>query len=98
MTFVDGKQHVATSFDERGYLPADIVVYAGEPVLWTFTPEGISCAGILDLGQFGLDPVNALWEPQTVEFTPLQPGTYEYECTMGMYTGTFTVIDRPQET
>ena len=75
--------------------PADTVVYAGYPVEWTFTPEGLSCAGMVELDQFGVGLVDAVWETQTVTFTPPAPGVYEYECWMGMYTGTFTVIEPP---
>jgi sulfite exporter TauE/SafE/copper chaperone CopZ len=95
VTLVDGVQHVRTAIVFEGYAPANTVVYAGYPVEWTFVPEGLSCAGMVELDQFGVGLVDAVWETQTVTFTPPAPGVYEYECWMGMYTGTFTVIEPP---
>ncbi len=92
---VDGVQHVTTEITLRGYSPADTVVYVGEPVEWTFVPAEVSCAGMLYLDWADAGLVKALWEPQTVTFTPTEVGVYEYECWMGMYTGTFAVIERP---
>lgn len=92
---VDGVQRVNTAIVFEGYSPADTVVYAGYPVEWTFTPEGLSCAGMVELDQFGVGLVDAVWETQTVTFAPPEPGVYTYACWMGMYTGTFTVIEPP---
>jgi plastocyanin domain-containing protein len=93
---VDGVQQVRTAIVFDGYAPADTVVYAGYPVEWTFTPEELSCAGMVELDQFGVGLVDAVWETQTVTFTPPEPGVYTYECWMGMYSGTFTVIAPPE--
>jgi sulfite exporter TauE/SafE/copper chaperone CopZ/plastocyanin len=95
VALVDGVQQVRTAIVFEGYAPADTEVYAGYPVEWTFVPEGLSCAGMVDLDQFGVGLVDAVWETQTVRFTPPAPGVYKYECWMGMYSGTFTVIEPP---
>ncbi len=92
---VDGRQVVTTIVGLEGYSPAHAVVYANEPVTWVLQPVGAGCASIVDASSLGLGELNAIFEPVSSEFTPTATGTFHYQCAMGMYSGTFTVIDRP---
>lgn len=91
-----GTQLVATSVVREGYSPATTVIYAGEPVEWTLTPEFKGCQSMVVASSLGLAPIEVLFGPATVSFTAEEPGTYPYACAMGMYTGEFVVIERPQ--
>lgn len=98
VTDENGVQVVSTIILGDGYEPAHSVVYVGERVQWELEPHATSCAGLLDLRSLGLGRVEALFEDVTVEFTLDKPGTYAFACTMGMYTGSFTAIERPETT
>jgi plastocyanin len=90
-----GSQHAAVDVVTSGYAPANTVVYVGEPVTWTLEPTIVSCAGLVDASALGVGTFDAVSEPATVTFTLDTPGTYAYSCRMGMYSGTFTAIERP---
>lgn len=95
VSFVDGVQHVSTDINQSGYSPHRTVVYVNEPVTWTFTTSQLSCAAIMDLESLGLGRVDALFESQTVEFTPTSTGVFDFACYMDMYQGQIEVIERP---
>lgn len=93
---VRGAQEVTTVVEADGYSPEVSVVYAGENVRWRLEPEWVGCASLITAPSLGLDSIDVLTGPATVEFTAGEPGTYAYSCAMGMYTGAFVVIDRPE--
>jgi sulfite exporter TauE/SafE/copper chaperone CopZ len=92
VTDVDGFQ-VATLTVASGYSPKDTVVYAGEPVRWTFDVQGFGCASALNASKLGIEEYIYL-DPgeSSVDFTLPEPGVYPFSCAMGMYTGTITAI------
>jgi sulfite exporter TauE/SafE len=90
-----GVQEVSVDIVTQGYSPADTVVYVGEPVELTMNPTVVTCAGLVDASALGAGTFDAVNEPATVEFTLEEPGTYTYNCRMGMYSGTVTAIERP---
>jgi sulfite exporter TauE/SafE/copper chaperone CopZ len=79
-----------------GYNPRDTVVYAGEPIKWEFQMDSFSCAAAVNAKNLGI-PELLFLEPgtTTVDISLDAPGVYPYSCGMGMYTGTFTAIERP---
>ncbi len=87
-------QEVATSTVADGYEPRVSVVYVGEPVEWTISAKNLTCANMLDADSLGLERIVVMDEPVTVQFTIDEPGTYPFECVMGMYTGSFVAIER----
>lgn len=95
---VNGVQEVSTIADYDGYSPRVTVIYANEPVTWTITPESFSCANLIDAPSLGLERIAVLADPVSVTFTVDEPGTYDFACAMGMYDGTFVVVDRPADT
>ncbi|SEJ17447.1 urease accessory protein UreH domain-containing protein [Demequina mangrovi] len=92
---VGGVQHVTTQVVDDGYSPATTVVYVDEPVAWTLEPVYQGCQSAIDAPSLGLDRLMVLFDAETVEFTPTETGTYRYSCAMGMYTGEFVAIERP---
>ncbi len=92
---VDGKQIVKMTASAAGYSPNNFKIKANIPVVWQITSSGnAGCAGsIVSHGLFS-DRIDLIPNSQvTKEFTPVAPGTYRFSCTMGMYTGTFEVIN-----
>ncbi len=91
---VDGSQVVTTRVGLKGYFPADAVVYVNEPVTWVLQPVGAGCASLVEADSLGLGQLNAIFDTVTSTLTLTKTGTYEYHCTMGMYSGTITAIER----
>jgi len=90
---VDGEQVVNMTQTAGGYQPNKFTVKAGVPVKWVITSEdAFTCAAsirmpAMKIGQF----LNA--GENDITFTPTQAGTLPFSCAMGMFRGSFTVID-----
>jgi len=95
VTVTPTSQTLNTEQGGNGYTPAEAVIYAGRPTQWVITSTApFSCAASLsspDLGVHGVLAEGA----NTVELPALEAGTYDYSCTMGMYSGRIVVIDPP---
>jgi len=90
-----GYQVARVAIEAHGYSPRNTIVYAGTPVKWMLAADGFGCQSIIDATSLGItDYIEATTDTE-VEFTPIKPGTYPFQCAMGMYKGTFTVIDPP---
>ncbi len=98
-----GPSLTATSVDQTlqsvqnsaGYHPGDAVIYAGLPTHWHLdSQDSFSCAISLESSDLG---VHTVLRPghNLIELPALDPGTYQYACTMGMYRGTITAVPRP---
>ena len=92
---VNGRQVVTTDIGVKGYLPADAVVYVNEPVTWVLNSVSVGCASLVEADSLGLGELNAVFNKVSSNFTPTHTGVYKFHCAMGMYSGSFTVIDRP---
>ncbi len=78
----------ATIVVEGGYTPDTIRVRAGSPVRLTFERrESDPCSEKVVLDAFGLSADLPQGRQIPVEFTPAEPGTYEFACQMGMLRG-----------
>ncbi|MBI4090493.1 MAG: sulfite exporter TauE/SafE family protein [Candidatus Komeilibacteria bacterium] len=86
-------QVVAMTQSERGYSPNSFTVEKGRPVKWVITSTNpYTCASSLVMRKYGI--IKNLQKGQNViEFTPTEVGTIPFSCSMGMYRGTFTVVD-----
>ena len=86
-----GVQEIEIAVD-GGYQPDYIVVRAGEPVRLNFLrKDANSCLEEVLLPDFGIDahlPVN---KTVPVEFTPPNPGEYQFTCGMRMFRGIIEV-------
>jgi sulfite exporter TauE/SafE/copper chaperone CopZ len=94
---VDGVQVAEVTIDWRGYTPAVSVVYAGMPIRWQFKADTIGCQSMIDASQLGVaEPIRATADI-SVDLAALEPGTYPYQCVMGMVHGRFVAIDPPAD-
>lgn len=92
-TPIEGVQQIRIFVGTNGYTPNRVRVYAGVPVQLTVqTQNSYSCANSFILRAFKISLELAPNDIQTVTFTPTQKGTYQFTCSMGMYTGTLEVI------
>lgn len=89
----EGKQVVRMRETGRGYVPEALTVKKGVPVRWVITAEApYSCAASLIAPKIGIRRTLKSGE-NVVEFTPNESGTIPFSCSMGMYTGSFTVVE-----
>jgi sulfite exporter TauE/SafE/copper chaperone CopZ len=93
VTIEDGKQVVRMTEDSFGYKPNSFVIKKGIPVKWIIDAKNIySCASSLVSRDLKLSTTLKSGE-NVFEFTPSETGTISFSCSMGMYRGSFTVID-----
>lgn len=85
-------QVIKMGFGAGGYSPSSFTLRAGVPVRWEVdgTKAG-GCANVLISRELG---VQKLLEPgiNTIEFTPKKSGKIAFNCSMGMYRGSFNVL------
>ena len=75
-----------------GYTPDVIVVKAGKPVRINFLrQESSSCTEMVIFGDFNKSAKLPQGEVVPIEFTPKEPGEYEFHCQMGMVRGKLIV-------
>ena len=90
----DGKQQVTIKVSGFGYSADASVLKVGVPTLLTLTTENTyGCARAFTIPALNLYKILPLTGSETLEFTPTKTGTLTYTCSMGMYTGTFTVVN-----
>ena len=95
VTLTSADQTVNTKQSATGYAPADTIVYAGRPTHWVITSTApFSCAASLTSQDLGVHGVLAEGR-NVIELPKLSAGTYNYSCSMGMYSGRIVVIDPP---
>jgi len=75
-----------------GYTPDLLVVQAGKPVRLKFNrQESASCSEMVLFPDFDKNAKLPEGETVTIEFTPQNPGEYEFTCQMGMIRGKLIV-------
>jgi plastocyanin domain-containing protein len=75
-----------------GYSPDVLVVKAGRPVRLNFNrQETASCSEMVLFPDFNKSAKLPEGETVSIEFTPEQPGEYEFACQMGMFRGKLIV-------
>lgn len=84
-------QEVAVTV-KGGYSPDRVVVQQGRLVRFSFTrQESAICSERVLFPDFNKDISLPENEPTVVEFTPAEPGAYDFHCQMGMLHGTLIV-------
>jgi plastocyanin domain-containing protein len=74
------------------YDPDTIVVEAGRPVrLEFYRDETNACSEVLALPSFGIHRELPAFATTSIEFTPAEPGEYEFTCGMNMMRGRIVV-------
>lgn len=89
----DGFQEVTITVADFGYIASSNTLKVGVPVrvkLATNRTQG--CARAFTVPDYGISRVLPETGEEVVEFTPKKTGRLAYSCSMGMYTGEFTVI------
>jgi len=88
-----GVQVVRMIENSDGYSPNKFSIKKGVPVRWEIDAKApYSCASSLVVSKLGIQ--KSLKAGQNViEFTPDEVGRLPFSCSMGMYTGLFTVYD-----
>lgn len=90
---VNGVQEVRMTQNSSGYSPNKFTIKKGIPVRWIVTSKDVyTCAASIVSQQLGIRKGLELGE-NIFEFTPTETGTIRFSCTMGMYTGSFDVVD-----
>lgn len=90
---VNGVQVVSMSETNRGYEPNRFTIKAGVPVRWEIDAKApYSCASALVVRQLNISRTLKAGM-NVIEFTPKEAGTLKFSCSMGMYTGSFNVVD-----
>jgi uncharacterized protein len=90
---IDGKQVVNMRIDGFNYYPSQFTVEAGKPVEWNVdASKAAGCGKVLIADKIGVREY--IQGTKTIRFTPTQPGTISFTCSMGMMTpgAKFTVV------
>jgi sulfite exporter TauE/SafE/copper chaperone CopZ/plastocyanin len=89
------KQTLTTYQDAGGYSPADATIYAGIPTTWTIESSTVqTCAAFFVVPDLGIQMIFKKGA-NTIELPALPAGTLAYSCSMGMYGGQITIVERP---
>jgi plastocyanin domain-containing protein len=93
----DGIQEVTVTVD-GGYEPSQIVVQAGQLVRLNFDrKDPSSCLEEVRFPDFRIAQELPLNQTTAIEFTPKQPGKYEFTCGMNMFRGVVEVQAADQQ-
>lgn len=88
----DGFQNVTVTVTNSGYTSDISVIKAGIPVRLTIITDNVhSCARAFTIPEFNISRVLPESGKEVIEFTPTKTGRLPYTCSMGMYSGEFTV-------
>ncbi|MBE9108207.1 cupredoxin domain-containing protein [Nodosilinea sp. LEGE 07298] len=91
-TVTGGVQEVTVTVD-GGYDPSYIVVQTGQPVRLNFyRKDPSSCLEEVRFPDFRIAQALPVNQTTAIEFTPTQPGRYEFACGMNMFRGTVEVV------
>jgi sulfite exporter TauE/SafE/plastocyanin domain-containing protein/copper chaperone CopZ len=93
VTLENGVQIVKMKETSSGYSPNKFTIKKGVPVKWVIDAQApYSCASSLMVSSLKIQKSLKAGE-NTIEFTPTETGKIPFSCSMGMYTGSFTVVD-----
>ncbi|MBN8560126.1 MAG: cupredoxin domain-containing protein [Leptolyngbya sp. UWPOB_LEPTO1] len=82
----------ATITVDGGYEPNRVVVTVGQPVRLSFDRrDPSSCLDAVRIPDFHIAKDLPLNQVTAIEFTPMEPGEYEFTCGMNMFRGTIKV-------
>lgn len=89
----NGVQVVNMTQTATGYQPNQFKVIKDMPVRWVInSKDANSCASSIVASKIGVKKFLTSGE-NTIEFTPTELGEIRFSCSMGMYTGKFTVVE-----
>jgi uncharacterized protein len=89
-----GVQNVTIAVKSGGYTASATTLKVGVPVRLTLTTNNTQgCVRAFTIPDLNLSKVLPATGRETIEFTPQKAGRLAYSCSMGMYTGAFTIIN-----
>lgn len=89
---VEGIQEITVIVD-GGYDPSQILVQVGQPVRLNFyRTDPSSCLEEVRFPDFRIAQALPVDQTTAIEFTPKQPGRYEFACGMNMFRGTVEAV------
>jgi len=89
-----GVQDVTIAVRSNGYTASATTIKRGVPVRLTLTTDNTQgCVRAFTIPDLNLSKVLPVTGTETIEFIPPKVGRLAYSCSMGMYTGAFTVVD-----
>lgn len=90
----EGIQDVSITVQSNGYTASATTIKRGIPVRLTLSTNNTQgCARAFTIPDFNISKVLPVTGNEIIEFTPARAGRLAYSCSMGMYTGAFTVVD-----
>ncbi|MBI5452024.1 sulfite exporter TauE/SafE family protein [Candidatus Gottesmanbacteria bacterium] len=93
----DGVQIMEMTQDATGYNPNKFTVQKGIPVRWIInSTNSATCASSVIASQIDVRKQLSSGE-NIIKFTPTETGTIKFSCSMGMYTGTITVVEAKEK-
>lgn len=93
VTIENGFQIVKMTQSTFGYEPNNFVIKKGIPVKWVIDSTNIAtCASSIYAPAIGVRQFLEEGE-NVITFTPKNSGAIKFSCSMGMYTGRFTVVE-----
>ncbi len=89
----DGAQVVRMTQNSNGYSPKNFTVVKGIPVRWLIDSKSSgSCATSIMASKIGVRQ-NLKPGENEIDFTPKETGQIRFSCAMGMYGGSFNVVE-----
>ena len=89
-----GYQEATITVLNNGYKSDVTTLKAGVPVrLKMITSNTYSCSRAFTIPSLNISKILPATGEETIEFTPSKPGRLAYSCSMGMYTGSFNVVE-----
>jgi sulfite exporter TauE/SafE/copper chaperone CopZ len=86
-------QEVRMTQSDNGYSPKSFTVVKGRPVKWIINSTSpYSCSSYIVMSAYKISQPLKSGE-NIIEFTPTKTGTVGFTCSMGMYRGSFNVIE-----
>lgn len=93
VTLENGVQVVRMIQNTNGYSPNSFTIKKGVPVKWIVTSENaFTCAASIVSSKLGIRK-NLEAGENIIEFTPTEAGNIRFTCSMGMYSGSFNVVE-----
>jgi heme/copper-type cytochrome/quinol oxidase subunit 2 len=90
----EGKQEVSIKVANNGYSSSVQTLKVGVPVKLTLNTQATQgCSRAFTIPTMNISKLLPESGETTIEFTPTKTGRLAYTCSMGMYTGAFTVIN-----
>lgn len=90
----DGKQVVTINVKSTSYEASVNTLKVGVPVkLILKTNKTAGCSRAFTIPEYNISKILPATGTETIEFTPTKLGRLTYTCSMGMYSGTFNIIE-----